>query len=65
MKYIFFILLLTCSSEITAQKNKSILVVLAHPDDETAIGPVIAKLTKENKVILLIATDGRYGIRQP
>lgn len=45
-------------------KQKTILIVFAHPDDETAIGPVIAKLTRENKVILLTATDGRYGVRQ-
>lgn len=47
-----------------AQKQKTILVILAHPDDETAIGPVIARLTKENKVILITATDGRYGVRE-
>lgn len=56
--------LLICSSQLNAQKNKKILLVFAHPDDETAIGQVIAKLSKTNKLILLTATDGRYGVRE-
>lgn len=62
-KIVTFLFLFFCFCSY-AQKQKTILVILAHPDDETAIGPVIAKLTKENKIILLIATDGRYGVRQ-
>ncbi len=66
MKKVFLICLLLFPFLVFAQqaRQKTILVVLAHPDDETAIGAVIAKLTKENKVILLTATDGRYGVRQ-
>ena len=66
MKKIFFLGWLLIPFLVFPQqsKQKTILIVLAHPDDETAIGAVISKLTKENKVILLIATDGRYGIRE-
>jgi len=65
----FFLLLIlvianTVASSQAKEVSKTILVILAHPDDETAIGPVIAKLAKENKVILITATDGRYGIRE-
>jgi LmbE family N-acetylglucosaminyl deacetylase len=40
-----------------------ILAVLAHPDDENLIGPLFVKYGKTNKVHLIIATDGRYGIK--
>jgi LmbE family N-acetylglucosaminyl deacetylase len=45
------------------KRQKTILAVLAHPDDEGAIGPVLAKYAKNNKVYLIIATDGRNGVR--
>lgn len=66
MKKVFLICILMIPLFAISQKvkPKTILVVLAHPDDETAIGAVITKLTKESKVILLTATDGRYGVRQ-
>lgn len=66
MKKIFFLgwMLIPFLAFSQQSKQKTILIVLAHPDDETAIGAVISKLTKKNKVILLIATDGRYGIRE-
>jgi LmbE family N-acetylglucosaminyl deacetylase len=44
--------------------QKTFLVIFPHPDDETAIGHVLAKLSKENKVILITATDGRYGVKK-
>lgn len=40
-----------------------ILVILAHPDDETTIGPMMRKYARQNKVIYIVATDGRYGVR--
>ena len=58
------ILLAAITIHASAQKNKTILVILAHPDDEAALGAVLHKLTKENKVILITATDGRYGMRE-
>jgi len=39
------------------------LVILAHPDDETAIGPMLAMYARTNKVYYVVATDGRYGTR--
>jgi len=45
-------------------KNKIILAILAHPDDETAVGTVLAKYAENNKVYLVIATNGQYGVRE-
>ena len=44
-------------------KNKRILAVFAHPDDES-FGPAgtIAKWSRENEVYLVVATDGRHGL---
>ena len=40
-----------------------ILVVVAHPDDETAIAPVLAKYSElGSEIKLVIATDGRHGV---
>jgi LmbE family N-acetylglucosaminyl deacetylase len=45
-----------------AQKNKVILAVFAHPDDESSVSPVLAKYAALGaKVYLAVATDGRYG----
>ncbi len=41
------------------------MAVLAHPDDEAAVGQVLAKYASEqNKVYLVIAADGRYGVEE-
>lgn len=62
MKNIFFLLLLS-STNIHAQKGKTILTVFAHPDDEQTVAPVLAKYASEGaNVYLLTATDGRYGV---
>lgn len=47
----------------TKTESKVILTILAHPDDEAAVAPVLAKYSKDNKVFLIIAADGRYGVR--
>jgi N-acetylglucosamine malate deacetylase 2 len=45
-------------------RQKTMLLVLAHPDDEMAIAEVLIKFHRQGyKVILMIATDGRYGTR--
>jgi len=44
-------------------KNKVILAVFAHPDDEAAIGQLLVKYSKTNKIYLIILTDGRSGIK--
>lgn len=43
---------------------KTYLLVVAHPDDEAMVGPMLAKLAREgHRVHVLIATDGKYGTR--
>lgn len=54
----------TPQSKHTPPANNKILVVLAHPDDETAVAPVLAKYAADHDVCLAIATDGRYGYRE-
>ena len=65
MRYILYLALLmgaiACSEN---KKSKTILTIVAHPDDETAVGPVLAKYALSDKVHLLIATDGRYGVNE-
>jgi LmbE family N-acetylglucosaminyl deacetylase len=60
---LFSILVLTSYSEVSKKTGKIILAILAHPDDEAAMASVLAKYAKSNTVHLIIATDGRYGIR--
>ena len=46
-------------------KAKIIMVILAHPDDESAVGQVLAKYASQNnKVYLVLACDGRYGVEE-
>jgi LmbE family N-acetylglucosaminyl deacetylase len=43
-----------------------ILAVFAHPDDETFVGPVLARYAREGvKVYLAIATKGEKGTSDP
>ncbi len=56
---IFF--LTSCEREQST--GQIILVVFAHPDDETTIGPMMAKYSKQNRIVYVVATDGRYGTR--
>ena len=58
-----FLFALAVSCGERAEGKKKILIVYAHPDDETAIGPVIAKLAKQHRIILMTLTDGRTGYR--
>ena len=44
--------------------NKKIIVFAAHPDDiEFYLGGTIAKLTKNNKIYYIIATNGEKGLK--
>lgn len=65
-KYIFFflILLVSCQGFSQPQKQKSILFIGAHPDDETALGEVLVKYARlGHRVQVMIATDGKDGTR--
>ncbi|MDJ1483559.1 PIG-L family deacetylase [Cytophagaceae bacterium YF14B1] len=43
--------------------TKTILAIFAHPDDEVAISPVLARYARQGtKVYLAIATDGQQGV---
>jgi len=47
-----------------AQRNRPILAVFAHPDDERVIGPLLSRLAREGREThLVIATDGSQGVR--
>lgn len=60
----FVIFCLGCSDKKSSDKQKTILFLGAHPDDETAIGEVLIKYAEQgHKVIVMIATDGKDGTR--
>lgn len=62
----FASLFVSCGSteQGTMPDQEVIVVVVAHPDDETAIGPVMAKYATDHEVYLIIATDGSYGVTE-
>lgn len=46
----------------TRAATKTLAVVIAHADDETAVGPVLSRYAREGvQVHLIIATDGQQG----
>jgi len=45
--------------------SPTLLAVFAHPDDETSVGPLLARYAREGvSVYLAIATDGQRGVRE-
>lgn len=55
------------SSDITktSLKEKTIMAVFAHPDDELYIAPLMSKYAREGAIVQLVTvTDGRYGTGQ-
>lgn len=62
-KLLVLLTLLVFSSFDTIKKQKVILAVFAHPDDECAIAQLLTKYSVSYKVYIIIATDGRYGIK--
>ncbi|MEO6613637.1 MAG: PIG-L family deacetylase [Chitinophagaceae bacterium] len=62
--YILIVLLTTSFIRNVPLKEKTILVIVAHPDDENMGGPVYAKYARLNyRVQFMIATDGKFGTR--
>jgi LmbE family N-acetylglucosaminyl deacetylase len=58
-----FVLTATAGAEQAA--SRTLAVILAHPDDEGAASPVLARYAREGaKVYLVIATDGAAGGQQ-
>src|SRR5436190_10540806 len=44
-------------------EGKTLVAVVAHPDDETLTSPVLARYAREGaRVYVVIATDGRRGV---
>jgi len=49
-----------------AVQGKTIMMLIAHPDDETRGSGTLAKLVKQgNKVIIVVATNGDKGTHDP
>jgi LmbE family N-acetylglucosaminyl deacetylase len=45
--------------------SRTLLAVFAHPDDEQVVSPMLARYAREGvRVRLIIATDGRKGVRE-
>jgi LmbE family N-acetylglucosaminyl deacetylase len=64
MRYLITCVMLTVSFLLHAQKNKTLLAVFPHPDDESAIAEVLIKYKQLGyNVQLIIATDGKDGTR--
>jgi LmbE family N-acetylglucosaminyl deacetylase len=60
------LLLFTTVSAGAERRPRVILAVFAHPDDETFVGPVLARYAREGvKVYLAIATKGEKGTSDP
>lgn len=46
-------------------ESRTLLAIFAHPDDETSVGPLLARYAREGvTVYLAIATDGQKGVRE-
>lgn len=62
--FLALIITITFSCNKKPDKTKEVLVVVAHPDDETGFGSVLAKFSRLGyKVHLVISVDGRYSSR--
>jgi LmbE family N-acetylglucosaminyl deacetylase len=50
---------------VAQQSGRRLVAVFAHPDDERIVGPLLARYAREgNQIHLVIATDGRKGVRE-
>lgn len=61
---LFISLILIACQQNTQPQSKTILVVLAHPDDETAFGSALAKHARlGDRVHLILAVDAKFDTR--
>lgn len=62
---VFLHLALLNLCQVTAQnleKERVLMAIFAHPDDEMTVAPILSKYVDEGtKVYLVVCTDGRYG----
>ena len=57
-----FLCLLSASTAAAPQPQRVLLAVFAHPDDETFVGPVLARYARQGATVYLaIATKGEKG----
>jgi LmbE family N-acetylglucosaminyl deacetylase len=55
----------TSLAQNPASAPRTLVALLAHPDDESAVGPMLARYTREGvRVYLIIASDGSEGSGQ-
>ena len=65
MRRLAFVFLLCAATAVAQQRSRVILAVFAHPDDESFVGPVLARYAREGaKVYLAIATRGEKGTNE-
>ena len=65
MKRVFLIFVLFAFASGMQAQQRVMLAVFAHPDDETFVGPVLARYAREGvKVYLAIATEGEKGVNE-
>jgi LmbE family N-acetylglucosaminyl deacetylase len=51
------------STAPTSAEGRTLVAVVAHPDDETIVSPVLARYAREGaRVYVIVATDGRKGV---
>src|SRR5712692_9481877 len=57
------VLLSVCSQGVpTRAETKALVVLMAHADDESPVGPILSRYAREGlQVYLIIATDGMQG----
>ncbi len=60
--FLFIPVFIICAFSLQP-KQKVLLAVFAHPDDEMAIAQLLTKYSKTHKVYIIIATDGRLGVK--
>ncbi|MFU8861146.1 MAG: PIG-L deacetylase family protein [Cyclonatronaceae bacterium] len=62
------IVFISCTDQTdpeSADEPLTIMALLAHPDNESAFGHVLAKYAADgNRVYLVLAADGRYGVEE-
>ncbi len=52
-------------ADLNLHENKTLMAIFAHPDDEIAISPILAKYAKEGANIhLVFVTDGSKGVTE-
>lgn len=55
-------IVMACLTNSLSAQAQTLVAVFAHPDDETTVGPILARYAREGATVhLIIATDGSQG----